>query len=303
MNNTLNGTITDIQPFHAKFYRIFLQPLIGFSIGIFFSCLAMVANFIVFVIIFKKKQQRTPFDLVIASLSITDFSASICNFIFIAYKVGIIFLNSNEFEKHFYFQNNIALDVSSMFFYLSLMNVLLITFLRFSALFWPMKIRQFATKAFIKALIAATWTLAVIAGFTIVKIKDRIFVIGTIIFASGGLVCCVYALIAAKICILSKNSQSARNKEHRVLLNSFGVAITFFGCMLPFACLAIRIEAFQHLNFYLALSLIAINFLADPLLYFYFSHWLSKQDELRRIRNNALPMQSHDVVLSDANYV
>ena len=166
MNNKPNGTIIDMLQFHAEYFRNFLQPFIGFSIGLFFSCLAMVANFIVIVIIFKKKQQRTPFDFVIASLSILDFSASVCNLIFAAYMVRVIFLRSNEFEMHHNFQNNIALDISIMFFYLSLMHVLLITFLRFFALFWPMKFRQFATKAFIKALIAATWTLSVIAGFT-----------------------------------------------------------------------------------------------------------------------------------------
>ena len=254
----------------------------------------MVANFIVLVIIFKKKNQQTPFDFVIASLSIADFSASICNLIFIAYKVGVIFLSPSEFEMNYRFQSNIVLDISSMFFHLSLMHVLLVTFLRFFALFWPMKFRQFVTKAFMKALIAATWTLAVIAGYTIVKIKDRFFATGTIVFTSGGLVCCVYALIAANICILSNNSQSARNKEHRVLLNSFGVAITFFGCMLPFACLATKIEVFQDHDYYLALSFISINFVADPLLYFYFSYWLSKRDEMRRMRNNSL--QSRDVV-------
>ena len=303
MNNTLNVTIADMEQFLAKIFQISLQPFIGLSIGLFFSCLAMVANFIVFVIISKKKQQRTPFDLVIASLSITDFSASACNLIFAAYKVGIIFLNSNEFEKHFYFQNNIAWDISIMFFYLSLMHVLLVTFLRLFAIFWPMKFRQFATKAFIKALIAATWTLSVVAGFTIVMIKDRSFVVGIIIFASGGLVCCVYALIAAKIYILSKNSQAARNKEHRVLLNSFGVAITFFGCMLPYACMATNVKVFQHVHRYLAVSFISINFVADPLLYFYFSYWLSKRDEMRRTRNNAVPVQSHNEVLSDEHYV
>ena len=139
MNNPLNGTLKDMQQFHAKYYRIFLQFFIGLSIGLFFSCLAMVANFIVLVIIFKKKHQRTPFDFVIASLSIAYFSASICNFIFIAYKVGVIFLSPSEFEMHYRFQSNIVLDISSMFFHLSLMHVLLVTFLRFFASFWPMK--------------------------------------------------------------------------------------------------------------------------------------------------------------------
>ena len=161
-----------------------------------------------------------------------------------------------------------ALDAASIFFCLSLVLVLLVTFLRFSALFWPVKFRQFATKILIKALIAATWTLSVIGGATIIMLKARLFSTGTIIFASGGLVCCAYALIAVKICILSQNSQSATNKEYRVLLNSFGVSITFFGCMLPFACREIKIKVFQNIDNYLAFSFTTINLLADPLLYF-----------------------------------
>ena len=302
MNNTLNVTITDMEQFLAKRFQISLQPFIGLSIDLFFSCLAMVANFIVIVIIFKKKQQRTPFDLVTASLSITDFSASVCNLIFIGYKIGVIFLSPNEVEKHLD-QSGIIISVNGMFFFLSLMHVLLVTFLRFFAIFWPMKFRQFATKAFIKALIAATWTLSLIGSIVILRIEDGELVAGSIIVASAGLVCCVYLLIAAKICILSKNSQSARNKEHRVLLNSFGVAITFFGCMLPVACFLIGINFFQHVHRYLAVSFISINFVADPLLYFYFSYWLSKRDEMRRIRNNAVPIQVRDEVLNMENHV
>ena len=302
MNNTFNGTIIDMQQVHAEYYRIFLQPFIGLSIGLFSSCLAMVANSIVLVIILKKKQQRTPFDLVIASLSIIDFFASICSLIFIAYKIRMILLISNEFENH-HPQRNIALVATIMFFYLSLMHVLLVTFLRFFALFWPIKFRKFVAKTSIKALIAAIWTLSLIGGIVITRIEDGANVAGIIVFASGGLVCSVYAVIAAKICILSKNSQSTRNKEKRVLLNSFGVAITFCGCMLPYACYATRIEVFQHVHRYLAHSFISINFLADPLLYFYFSYWLSKRDEMRRIRNNAVPKQSRDEVLNMENHV
>ena len=257
----------------------------GLSIGLFFSCLAMVANFIVIVIIFKKRRQRTSFDLVIASLSTIDFSASVFYLIFIGYKIGIVFLDSNEIRKH-HRQSDIVFRVTSIFFFPSLMHVLHVTFLRFFALFWPMWFRQIATKAFIKALIAATWTLSLIGGIAIIKVQNNFLLSGIIAFASCGLVFCAYVMIAVKIYILSKNSQSARNKEHRVLLNSFGVAITFFGCMLPYACLF-------YINQFCCRSLVVLLL----------KLWLSKRDEMRRIRNNAVPKQSRDEVLSDENHV
>ena len=302
MQNTLNGTILEKDKFHAKHLPYYPHSFIGFSIGFFFSCSAIVANIIVLVMILRKQQQRTPFDLVIASLSLTDFSASMCSIIFIAYKVVILILVSIDFEEHKR-QTDTALDAASIFFCLSLVHVLLVTFLRFSALFWPLKFRQFATKTLIKALIAATWTLSVIGGATIIMLKARFFSTGTIIFASGGLVCCANALIAVKICILSQNSHSDTNQEFRVLLNSVGVSITFFWCMLSFACREIKIKVFQNIDNYLALSFTTINLLADPLLYFYFSYWLGKRDEMRRIRNNPVPVQGRDEVQNEDNHV
>ena len=297
INNTVNKTLSNMQLLHETIRLRYL----GFSISLFFSSSAIVANVIVLVMILRKKQQRTSFDLVIASLSITDFSTSICSFTFNAYQVAILIF-SNETGKH-YRQSYMALDATMILFYLSLMHVLLITFLRFSALFWPLKFRQVVTKALIKGLIASTWTLAVISGVIIIGIQKRKGLTGIIFLAAGGLVCCTYAMIATRICILSKTSQSATNNEHRVLFNSFGVAITFFGCMLPFACFITGIEVFQNIDFHLALSFITINFLADPLLYFYFSYWLSKRDEMRRIRNNFSPVQGQNVNQSEETHV
>ena len=100
MQNTLNGTILEKDKFHAKLLPYYPHSFIGFSIGFFFSCSAIVANIIVLVMILRKQQQRTPFDLVIASLSFTDFSASMCSIIFIAYKVVILILVSIDLEEH-----------------------------------------------------------------------------------------------------------------------------------------------------------------------------------------------------------
>ena len=298
MNSTLNVTIMDMQQIDAKVYRYYIQYFIGLCIGFLFSCSAIVANVIVLVIILKKKHQRTPFDLVIASLSITDFSASICAIIFIAYDIAISFFISNDFKKHGR-QSNMAFDAGTIFLVLSIMHILLVTFLRFFAVFWPIKFRQLTTKTPIKVLIGAIWTISLIAGIVIIRSKYRSLVSGIIFLTSVALVCCAYVMIALKIFILSKTIQSATKKEYRALLNSFGVTITFFGCMLPLAFVLMRVKAFQNIDIHLALSFITINFFADPLLYFYFSYWLSKRDEIRRTRNNPVPTQGQDVVQNE----
>ena len=279
MNITSNETISNKQESCAAN----MQRCVGISINI--------------INILRKKQQRTSFDLVIASLSITDFSASICSFISNAYQVAIHFLISNETAKP-YFQSVIALVAMCILYCLSLMHVLLITFLRLSALFWPLKFRQVMTKALMKGLIAATWTLSVIGGVILTNAEHG-DLSGIIFLAAGGLVCSAYAMIATKICILSKTSQSATNNERRVILNSFGVAITFFGCLLPLAFILIGVKVFLNIGPHLALFFIKINFIADPLLYFYFSYWLGKRDERRRIRTTFAPVQNQVLVQND----
>ena len=298
MNTTSNETMRNMQASCAAN----MQHCVGIGIIFLFSSLAIIANFIVLVIIRRKKQQRTSFDLVIASLSMTDFCASISSFIMNVYQVAILFLISNETGKP-YLQSAIAMMVVAILFCLSLMHVLLITFLRFSALFWPLKFRQVMTTALIKGLIAVTWTFSLIGGFILITTRMKNNPTGIIFLACGGLVCCAYAIIAIKICILSKTSQNATNKERRVFLNSFGVAITFFGCMFPLAGLFSRIKVVHDIDPFLALSIITINFLADPLLYFYFSYWLGKRDERRRIRNNFAPVQDQDLVQNDETRV
>ena len=280
----LNSTIVDLQKLQTAIIRHGLQFFLGIAIGFFFSCVAIVANVIVLVLLLRKKQQRTPFDLVIASLSITDLLASACCSFYILYRIAIIFFISTELEND-YRQSAMALDVATILILQSLLHILLITFLRFCALFWPLKFRQFATKLLLKLLIGVAWIMSIIVGVVMVRIKDTFFMLGLVILASGVIVCCAYAMVAVKICMLLIKKRFVWNKEQRVLLNSFGVTISFFLCFLPFAFRESGGELSRHIQRPLASSFMPINFVADPLLYFYFSYWLSKRDEIRRIRN------------------
>ena len=173
--------------------------------------------------------------------------------------------------------------------------MLLITFLRFCAMLWPLKFRQYATKALVKVSIAVTWMLSGIGVFLVIIFGDTSYSTAMIIFISGGLVCCAYIIIAVKISLLRKRKQFASKKEHRVLLNSLGVTISFFACLLPFACQQAFSQVSSRVDYQLALSIMPVNFIADPLLYFYFSYWLAKRDKIKRIRNRCESGTNQDV--------
>ena len=267
MNNTFNDTEKST---HFDFERF-----VAYVIGLTCSLLAVVANTLVLVILRRKKQQIKPFDLIIASLSFTDLLTSICCTIYVGYEIAFLFIIAKDAQTYKPI-SEIASNVSGIFFILSLLHVLLITFLRFCAIFWPLKFRQFATKALSKVLIALIWTMTVGASLMFAMAENASNTTAVIIFATGGLVGFAYIMIAIKICILVKKKQFVWNKEHRVLLNSFGVTISLFACLLPFA---FHETSNEHISEEFVNSLLSINFLIDPLLYFYFSYWLSKRDE------------------------
>ena len=269
-----------------------LHDIVALSIGLFFNFLAIVANIIVLGILLKRKHQKTSFDLVIASLSLTDLSASIGTTIYHGYSVAFTFVGPQRFRNHKR-QRNIVRDTGVTLFFLSLLHVLLVTFLRFCAIFWPLKFRQYVTKVVIRALIVATWILSAIAVIIIILAKYPKYVIGITIHISFGLVCFAYIIIAMKILLLLKKKQYSWNREHRVLLNSLGLTISFFVCLLPYALDATSSEFAKWINPQLGISFVSINFLTDPLLYFYFSYWLGKRDEMR-IRDRSEPRAEQD---------
>ena len=266
---------------HDKFYT-------GIAIGLLFSCLAMVANIVVVVIIYKKKRERTTFDLAISSLCITDLLASLCSIVFAAYGITVhVYTLQRKAGKTIHKISNqasLALDVAYFFFFLSLLHVMLITGVRVCATFWPIKFRHSMTRAVMKKLIVAAWISSIIIVPILLKKTSYSYAFGVIIFASGGLVCTAYMLITIKIFHSLKKRQFDWKKEHRVLLNSFGVTISYFACLSPLAYNQLGSINTAAFVWSIHLSIVAINFLLDPILYFYFSYFLSKKDERRRNR-------------------
>ena len=254
------------------------QLYVGVGVALTFSCFAVAANIIVLVILRSKGNRRTVFDLTIASLACTDLLASASFLIFFSLLVmcKIIkkaFVSLNFFDKCLLF----SVIVSTYFFLLSVFHVLLISFQRFFALFFPFKCRQYFTKSLTKILIAVMWTISLAAVPFLLYIEKTFSALAIVIFAVGGLLLCMYFMLAFKMCQMLKTNRSELRREYRALLNALGVTVSFFACFSP-AGYALMDEFSSVLFFF---SFASINFLFDPLLYFYMSFWLQRRDERR----------------------
>ena len=254
------------------------------SIGITLptSLLGIIANNVVIFILYKKGNHRKVFDLTIASLSVTDLlscTSAVTNSIY-----GLVFYSIQRKSDR-----NLILRIAGFFFLLSLFHVLLITVLRFFAIFWPMKYRQNMTKAKIKKLIATIWILslaAMSAVYYTFKNQKLHPLFAIIIFSLGTVVTSIYILIAVKIFLLLKKKQFDWKNEHRVLLNSVGVTISYFAFFSPYAASTMTARNHKQTEYEFLLSITLINFLLDPLFYFYFSYWNNRRIENRRNRKN-----------------
>ena len=254
------------------------------SIGITLptTLLGIIANLIVLVILHKKGNHRTIFDLTIVSLSVTDLLA--CTSVFSYVTRGLVCYSRSRRNDGL-----IIRRIAGIFFILSLFHVLLITFLRFFGIFWPMKYRQDMTKAKIKKLIATIWILSVVAMSSVqytFKNRQLHCLFAIIILSLGVVVTTIYIMIAVKIFLLLKRKQFDWKNEHRVLLNSVGVTISYFACFSPYASLTITGRNNKQTIHNFLLSITMVNFLLDPFFYFYFSYWNTRRVENRRNRMN-----------------
>ena len=279
---TLNGTRSDQEQV------VILVAIICLSSLCFL--LGTVANIIVLIILHKKGTQRTVFDLTIASLSVTDLLTCLSGYGYAACELALYhFPHSRNDASEASSISGTVLKIASFFFVLSLLHVLLITFQRFCAIFWPIRYRQVMTKTLIKKIIATMWIFLLVlysVAFVLFEHKKDNPMNGIIIITFGGILLSIYIMITVKICLLLKKKQFDWKAEHRVLLNSFGVTISYFACFSPYAYLTLMKGNASSVEFDLFMAITLVNFVLDPLFYFYLSYWLNRRDENRR--NNPL---------------
>ena len=272
-------------PFNSTTRSQLATLIASISISSICCFLGTVANLIVLIILRKKGNQRTVFDLTITSLSVTDLLACLTGNGFIVYQTTpSLFLHKNDATKDSS-RGLAGLKIAGFFLFLSLLHILLITFQRFLAIFWPIKYRHVMTKSLIKKLIAMTWIVLLILWpvlTSIVLLKRVSPINGIIIFALGAIVSTIYVMIAVKSFLLVKKKQFNWKAEHRVLLKSFGVTISYFACFSPYAYFTLMKRSFSANEYDFIMTLTLTNFVLDPLFYFYFSYWLNRRDENRR---------------------
>ena len=249
------------------------------GISLVFAFLSVVANVIVLVILRKKGNRRTVFDLTIASLFTTDLLAASCYLSFVVLHLSVFYLGRRQ-----PFFSRFSIYLAGFFFVLSLLHVLFITVQRLYAIFYPLKCRQVMTKTRVKYLIILLWTisLSILPVFFLQTRTNPLF--GILIFSTGGMLCFLYVIITVKVYKLLKTKRFDWHKEHRILLNSTGVTLSFFACLSPYGYASISRSMSKDFTFYA--SFVSINFLFDPLLYFYFSYWLSRRDAQRSRRSD-----------------
>ena len=251
------------------------------GVGLTFSGLAIAANIIVLKILRSKGNKRTVFDLTIASLACTDLLASISFFITLPFpavckliRESVTLLPSTKFIDIY---NFVSVIFVFCFILLSIFHVLLISFQRFFAFFFPFRCRQYFTKSLAKILIALIWTISLAAGPFLMTKESTFSALAIVIFAVGGLLLCMYFMLAFKMCQMLKTNRYELRREHRALLNALGVTVSFFACLSPAGYA--RITSSLHQSFFFSFA--SINFLLDPLLYFYMSFWLKRRDDRR----------------------
>ena len=152
-----------------------------------------------------------------------------------------------------------------------------------------MKYRQDMTKANIKKLIATILILSVVPMSSVqytFKNRQLHCLFAIIILSLGVVVTTIYIMIAVKIFLLLKKKQFDWKNEHRVLLNSVGVTVSYFACFSPYAALTIMGRTNTQNDYDFLLSITMVNILLDPFFYFYFSYWNTRRVENRRNRMN-----------------
>lgn len=250
-------------------------------IGLAVSVLSLAANIAVLIVLHRKGRHRTVFDLSIASLTVTDLLVSLCFFVrMVPTIIEVVFSNFIAIVRETIMP--LAVKTLASLFLISLLHILFITFQRLFAILYPFKCRQFMTKKVVKFSIAVIWLIS-LCTTPVLFIKfpmNKLF--GVIIFTTGGIIFAAYTIIAVKICMMLRKNDFEWRKEHRVLLNSFGVTVSFFASLSP---AGYYFAQNNEVHIDCLLMSMSMNFLLDPLLYFYFSYWLSKRDERRARRD------------------
>lgn len=223
--------------------------------------------------ILRKVQRRSSFHLTLISLSCADIFACIGSTSF-----GLLFL----LRRHI--SNYQIISTASLFFVYfsnmaSFMHVIFIAFLRAFATMYPMKFKTSCGGCHFFLVIASVWLLSLVFLLLVTFQVVHFLVIGYV----ATVTCVALIFLYLLICLYLRRQQrsiaaaSTQRKSQKanivVLLHSIAVTVAFIACVIPSAVFAILRFPGGFIAFVSVTSLLVLNPLIDPLLYFFISHF------------------------------
>lgn len=252
-----------------------IDKLIAFGIA-FIICgiLGLIANIAQSVLLYRKRKNKSLFDLSLSSLCVADITVSLG---FIAFGLANVLILSKpltvESVKTYRIVSVFFSGVINYSLFCSLFHVLFIALQRFMVVFFPLKFKVMATKTRCIILLVVVWVVS--GGFMSLghlkksRVISRFY--GYFIFVLGGLLVFIYIAICYRVFKSAKVRLSTKRDEassQRLAVHAVAVTSIFIVCNFPYASLQLR--GIVPFTFSWSLRvLLALNPLLDSVVYFF----------------------------------
>ena len=241
-----------------------------------FGFAGLITNMALLVVLFRIRNEKTPFTRTLASLAIANITSDVCFATF-----GIVFAldsvkDTLDFSEWSFFYNMI--HINRGFVMIALSHVILIAIQRFVAVQFPFHFKRVLTTRVILIMLCLCWLIPIallLPAFFDVKEynEDRILSYSFLTLGFALVFCYTWILNTLRIQYrLSRtmrninNSSSNKKQNLKLLLNSVGVTVLFITLVSPFAVSTLTGE--DEIRRYLLSSLIVVRTVVDPLVYF-----------------------------------
>ena len=253
----------------------FIDQLIAFCIA-FVICgiLGLTANIAQSVLLYRKRKNKSLFDLSLSSLCVADIIVSLA---FIAFGLAQILILSKPLTldslKIYRLVSALFLNVINYSIFCSLFHVVFIALQRFMVVFFPLKFKVMATKMRCIIFLAVVWVASV--GFMALgHLKQRRAIsrfYGYFIFILGALLVILYIAICYRVFRSAKLRLAPKRDEtssKRLAVHAVAVTTIFIVCNFPYASL--QLTGIVPVTYSLSLRvLLGLNPLLDSVVYFF----------------------------------
>ena len=282
----------------------FIDKLIAFSIAfVICGALGLIANIAQSVLLYRKRKNKSLFDLSLSSLCAADIIVSLA---FIAFGLAHILILSkpltSESVKVYKIVSVIFSGAINYSLFCSLFHVVFIALQRLMVVFFPLKFKVMATKARCIISLAAVWVFS--GGFLslghLKKSRAISEFYGYFIIALGGLLVIIYIAICYRVFKSAKVRLAPKRDEtssQRLAVHAVAVTTIFIVCNFPYASLQLRgIVPFTY-SWSLRVIL-ALNPLLDSVVYFFAVYCRNKRSMDAAPSSNTRQTNQHSSLAS-----